>query len=104
MDDIIDSLGDNTIFSTSDENSGCWRAEIAEEGRNRTVFSSPHGLFRSTTILFGLKRAPGTFQRLMEVSLTKLNRQFALEYLEHVLMFSLPLGKHIQRVRQIMML
>lgn len=41
----IDSLGDATVFSTLDANSGYWQVEIEESDRDKTAFTSHHGLY-----------------------------------------------------------
>ena len=58
MDECIDSLGDATVFTTLDCNSGYWQVEIAEEDRDKTTFASHCGLYRFLRMPFGLKNAP----------------------------------------------
>lgn len=67
MDECIDFLGHATIFSTLDADSSHFRVKIPKEGRDRTSFASPHGLFRFTSMLSRLINARRTFQQAMGV-------------------------------------
>lgn len=44
MVECVDYLGDARIFSKLDANSGYWIHKIYEKGREKTTFTSPHGL------------------------------------------------------------
>jgi hypothetical protein len=71
MDDCLDSLGAANIFSTLDANSGYWKLNVAEADRDKTSFTSHNGKFRFKRIPFGLANAPATFQRAMDVMLSR---------------------------------
>lgn len=58
MDDSVESLGDGSIFSTLDANSGYWKIPTAREGQNKTIFTCQSGNYRFKRILFGLMNAP----------------------------------------------
>lgn len=62
MEEGIDTLGNETIFSTHDPRGSYWHLEIAPEDCNKTALTSHHGLFRLTQTPFGLKNSPGTLQ------------------------------------------
>lgn len=61
MDECIDSLRSAKIFSTLDANSGYWKIEIDPRDRDKTTFTSHHGLYRFVRMPLGLKNAPETF-------------------------------------------
>ncbi|CAN8066841.1 unnamed protein product [Agarophyton chilense] len=67
MDDCLDSLGEAVVFTTLDTNSGYWQIALAEDARALTIFTTHEGLFRFTRMPFGLKNAPATFQRGMDI-------------------------------------
>lgn len=70
-------------------------------GRSRTVFTSNYGLIRFTRMTLGLKRAPGTLQLAMDALLTNVKLQFALDYLNDIVIFlRMPEGQ-ISRVRKV---
>lgn len=54
MDKYIDSLGETTIFSALDPNSGSWHNEIDELDQDKTAFTSNHELYRFKRMPFGL--------------------------------------------------
>lgn len=97
----IDLLGDHTKFLTLNESSWYWQVEIAGQGRHNTAFTSYHGLLRSTRMTFGRKNALEMFQRIMDVLLTKVKRQFAQFYLNDIGIFSRTPKEHIEHARQI---
>lgn len=62
----IDSLGDATVFSAIDCSNGHWWIEIPEAERDKSTFSSHHGLIRVVRMPFRLRSAPASFQRAVE--------------------------------------
>lgn len=98
MDECINSLADAMIFSTFDTNSRYRGVEITKEDRDKSASTSHHGVLHCTCIPFGLKYAPGTFQRPMDVLLTKLKWQFVLAYcravveIDTIFIFNLDAG------------
>ena len=91
MDECIDSLGDATVFTKLDGNSGYWQVEIAEDDRDKTTFASHSGLYRFLRMLFGLKNAPATFQRAVDIILSRVKWERALVYFDDVISTRKPL-------------
>ena len=91
MDECIDSLGSATVFSTLDCNSGYWQIPMAPKDMDKTAFISHYGLYRFRRMPFGLKNAPGTFQRIADIILASVKWQNALVYLDDVIVYSLSL-------------
>jgi len=102
MDECLDSLGDATVFSTLDANSGYWQIQLDETAKDLTSFTSHFGLFRYTRMPFGLKNAPATFQRVMDVILSSVRWQFALVYLDDIFVFSTTVEDHFDHVRTVL--
>lgn len=67
---LIDLLGKTTVLSTLDDNSGFWQVEINDANKDKTVFTSHHGLYPFVHITFKLHDAPDTFQRTINGILT----------------------------------
>ena len=61
MDDCTDSLGDATVFTTLDCNSGYWQIPVAPEDRDKTTFTTHMGTFRHLRMPLGLKGARPPF-------------------------------------------
>jgi Reverse transcriptase (RNA-dependent DNA polymerase) len=72
MDECIDSLGDVSIFSTLDCNAGYWQIPVAKEDTPKTTFTSHEGIFWLLRMPCGLRNAPATFQRFVDITLSGL--------------------------------
>jgi hypothetical protein len=70
MDECIDSLGDANVFTTLDCNSGYWQIPVHPEDRDKTTFTSHYGIYRFLRLPFGLRNAPVTFQRAIDIILS----------------------------------
>ena len=65
--DLLDSVKDAKYFSLLNLRSDYWQIPVAQEDRAKTAFATQNGLYEFTRMSFGLKTAPATFQRAMEV-------------------------------------
>ena len=102
MDDCLDSLGTANIFSTLDADSGYWQLKVAEEDRDKTSFTSHRGTFRFKRMPFGLINAPATFQRAMDVLLSRVLWKKAIVYLDDIIVFSQTVQDHIRDVDEVL--
>lgn len=84
MDEFIDSIGDALTLYTLDANRGYWTVEMEEAYCHKSAFASHHGLFRFLKMLFVLRNAPGTYQRVMDVILSPKKRKFALLHFDDI--------------------
>ena len=75
IEDYLDSLGDAEIFTRLDCNAGYWQVPVAPEDRDKTTFKSYLRTFRYTRMPFGLRNAPETFQRALDIILSGLRWQ-----------------------------
>lgn len=67
--DILDSLASSFVVSTIDLNSGYWQCVMEENSRDKTAFTCPFGHYQFNVMPFGLRNAPATSQRLIEMTL-----------------------------------
>jgi Reverse transcriptase (RNA-dependent DNA polymerase) len=88
MDDFIDSLGDSRIFSTLDCDSGYWQIPVDPADLAKTTFTSHEGLYWFLRMPFGLRNAPATFQRFVDITLAGLTWKTCLVYLVEIIVFS----------------
>ena len=104
IDDCLNSLGDAEIFTTLDCNAGYWQVPVAPEDRDKTTFTSYLGTFRYTRMPFGLRHAPSTFQRALDIILSKVRWQSCLIYFDEFLVFSRSIDEHLRHVDEILTL
>ena len=102
MDDCIDSLGEAAVFTTLDANSGYWQLPLAAQDKDKTTFTSHCGAFRYTRMPFGLRNAPATFQRALDIILTGVRWKTCLVYLDDVIIFSKSMEEHVQHVDDVL--
>ena len=104
IDDCLDSLGDAQIFTTLDCNAGYWQVPVAPEDRDKTTFRSYLGTYRYTRMPFGLRNAPATFQRALDIILSGIRWQTCLIYLNDVIVFSKDAETHLRHVDEVLRL
>ena len=95
MDECIDSLGDATVFSTLDCNAGYCKIPVDPADRPKTTFTSHEGLFWFLRMPFGLRNAPATFQRFVDITLAGLTWKVCLVYLDDIIVFSRSNEDHL---------
>lgn len=104
MNECIDPLGGATGFSALDDNSGNWRKKIEDEDQDKTALTLHHDLYRFVRMPLGLKNALGTFQKAVDLILASDKCQFALVYLNDIVIFLKTLEKQIDHVKQVLTL
>jgi hypothetical protein len=95
MDECIDSLGDAKIFTTLDCNSGYLQIPVRPEDREKTLFTSHEGLYWFLQMPFGLRNAPATFQRFVDITLSGLTWKSCLVNLDDIIVFSKTPTEHM---------
>ena len=66
MEEMIDQLQGKQIFSCIDLLSGFWQIPVDKETQDKLAFSTPFGQFTWNVMPLGIKKAPATFQRMMD--------------------------------------
>ncbi|KAL7291780.1 hypothetical protein TKK_0014563 [Trichogramma kaykai] len=88
--DAPKDLSDAKVFTMLDLKSGYWQIPMDKTAKPYTAFTTPTGgSYQFREMPFGLKGAPGTFQRLMsqEVLSGYLNK-FCIVYLDDIIIYS----------------
>ncbi|XP_025266084.1 uncharacterized protein LOC112638471 [Camponotus floridanus] len=100
--DILDQLGNAKYFSTLNLASGYHQIPMAEKDKSKTTFSTPYGHYEFNRMLFGLKNAPATFQRLMNSVLMGLQGLRCLVYLDDIVIYESSLDDHNKRLKEVL--
>ncbi|UYV60444.1 hypothetical protein LAZ67_1001171, partial [Cordylochernes scorpioides] len=101
IDEVMDTLQGSTYFSAIDLRSGYWQVEVEERDKEKTAFTTAHGLYEFNVMPFGLCTAPATFERNMENMLGNLRWQICLCYLDDVIIYSPDFPKHLKRLEAV---
>jgi len=93
-------MANKQYFSVFDAVKGYQQVDISKEDRYKTAFICHRGLFQYKRLPFGLKNAPGQYQRLMDRVLGSLCWTAALCYIDDAIVFSNSWAEHVDHVRR----
>ena len=97
------SLVGARYFSTMDLKSGFWQVKMSEESCQYTAFMvGSMGMYEFLRMPYRLCNAPATFQHLMQNCLRELNLQFALIYLDDVIVYSRTQEDHLTHLQVVL--
>ena len=99
--EILDQVGQSKYFSCIDMVMGYRQLEMAEEDRAKTAFSTKEGHWEYKRLPFGLKTAPATFQRTMNVVLSGLTGSHCFIFLDDIVVYAKSLADHDANIRQV---
>ena len=100
--EVISTLEGAKVFSTLDLKSGYHQILMNPEDRHKTAFATQFGLYEWKAMLMGLKNAPATFERLMDLIMTGLNWKNVLIYLDDILIFGKDFDEHYDNLREVL--
>ena len=89
------------IFSTLDLKDGFFQIPMHEESIPKTAIYTEWGLFEYVRMPFGLKNAPPTFQRLVNMVFHGLD-DIMYVYIDDVIIFSNTLEEHVQHLNTVL--
>ena len=107
--DLFRKIRGKTVYSSFDCKSGFWQIPLQEQCRCITAFSCPSGQFEWNVVPFGLKQAPGLFQRYIDDSLELKNpnkeiHKYCIVYVDDILVFSNNEQEHVGHVMEVLKL
>ena len=98
----LDCLSKAKWFCSNDMTAGYWQIRMDENSREKTAFCHQNGpsggLYEWLVMPFGLKTAPGCFQRLMDKILSDLRYVSLLVYLDDILLFGSNFEETLSRL------
>lgn len=102
-DAVFAALAGAQFFSTMDANKGYHQFRLSEESRWLTSFiTEREGIWQYKRVPFGLQNAPAFFQRLIDTLLGKHRWQFALAYIDNVVIWSKTWREHLSHISKIL--
>jgi len=101
-DDCLDAMFGSHWFSTFDLRSLYHQVALDPNNLDKTAFITRRGMYRFRTMLFSLCIAGATFQRLMDLTLTGLNLEVCIFYLDDIPIFSRIPEQHLVRLEQVL--
>lgn len=97
IDDCIDQVGAAEYVSKFDLLKGYWQVPLTPRAQEISAFITPSGLYSYTVMGFGLRNAPATFQRLMNMVVNGLKG--CAVYLDDVVVYSSTWEDHLDCIR-----
>lgn len=99
IEDCIDQVGAACFVSKFDLLKGYWQIPLTDRAREISAFITPSGLFSYTVMSFGLRNAPATFQRLMNMVVSGL--EGCALYLDDMVIYSNTWEEHLARIESL---
>ena len=101
VDESLEAMAGACLFTTLDLAAGYWQVELNPADRAKTAFSTSSGHYEFVTMPMGLKGAPATFQRLMDLVMRGLKWETLLIYLDDILVFGRTPEEHLTRLEEV---
>lgn len=99
MEDCIDNIGPATFISKLDLLKGYWQVPLTPRASDISAFVTPDHFMQYTVMAFGMKNAPATFQRLMQLVLGDVPQ--CNVYLDDVVIHTATWEEHVAILRSV---
>ncbi len=100
--ELQDRLSRAKWFTSLDLKEAYYQVQMKEGKEWKTAFWTRYKHYKYTVMLFGLKNAPATFQRLINDTLREYLNDFAIMYLNDILIYSDDLKMHRSHVHKVL--
>ena len=98
--DIIESVAMAQYITTIGFKTGFYQIRMDPEDAHKTAFAGPYGYYEYKRMGMGLRNAPATFQGLMDLVLSGLQRVKLYVYLDNTMVFATDLEEHGKKFRR----
>ncbi|CAM4698892.1 unnamed protein product [Lepidochelys kempii] len=98
-DELLEKLGRAQFISTLDLTKEYWQVPLDESAKEKLALIIHVGLYEFNVLLFGLRNAPSTFQKLVDGLLVGLG-EYAVAYLDSVVIFSDSWAEHLEHLKK----
>ncbi|OWZ04865.1 hypothetical protein PHMEG_00023160 [Phytophthora megakarya] len=102
IDDILNVLGNDRLFSTMDVASGYWNVPMTADSVEKTALTCKYGRYEGLVMTLGLCNAVPAFERLMENVLIDQKWRTCLVFLDDSVVFSEDFPTHLVQLRQVL--
>ena len=100
--DALDTLYGNNLFTNLDLLKGYHQIEVEENSREKTAFTIHIRLFQYIRLPFGLTNAPASFECLLEHVLRDYIGKFVILYIDDILIYSASFEDYLSHVAQVL--
>lgn len=99
MEDCVDRVGGARFVTKLDLLKGYWQVPLTERAKEISAFVTPDDFLQYRVMAFGMRNAPATFQRLMNVTLSGLSCCEA--YLDDLVVCSESWAEHVEHLESV---
>ena len=99
--EILDQIGQSKHFRCIDMVMGYHQIEVAEQDRAITAFSTKEGHWEYKRLPVGLKTAPATFERMINILLIVLTGSRCFVFLDDIVVYAKSLAEHDTKLREV---
>ena len=98
----LNQLGRSCYFTTLDLLAGYWQIALSPDSIPKTAFSTADGHYEYLRMPFGLKTAPATFQKCMNLLYSSMLYRNLVVYLDDLLIYSETWEDHVKHLDEVL--
>jgi len=102
VEDMLESLQGNCVFSTLDLCAGYWQNKATERASKYSAFTGPHGHYEPKVLFMGLTNAVAVFQRNMSRVLEGTLGKFVDLHVDDIIIYSSSVEEHLVHLEEVL--